>query len=139
MPSEEDLIEPFLAWLIKSRRVRMNTIVLREMPWYGRRIDVATLTATGRSTAYELKLRNTQRAIEQAANNKLAFHRSYAVVHCRPSEPNVALALRNGVGVIVVRDGHHKVLLQSPSDSPDSRLRSRLRTSIRVRAGVGCV
>ena len=64
MKLESDMIQPLLSWLWIRRRIRRDTIVVLELPWLGRRVDLATLTASGSITAYEFKVAKTTIAIE---------------------------------------------------------------------------
>ena len=52
------LERPLLEWLKAKGWLREDTIVSRELPWMGRRVDLAILTRSGRTTAYELKIRD---------------------------------------------------------------------------------
>lgn len=127
------LERPLLAWLQSRGRLRKDTIVSRELPWLGRRVDLATLSRSGRTTAYELKVRDNRRALEQAAFNKLAFDRSYVVTESEPAEANKALAREVGVGFILLRNGSTRVIQHSSTDAPRSTLRKRLVYAIRSR------
>ena len=102
---EARLVDPLLEWLQQRRRLRVDTIILHEFPWYGRRIDLVTLTCSGTATAYELKLNNNRRAIQQAGYNKLVFHRSYVVTLSEPTMENLKHARDFGVGFIVFVNG----------------------------------
>jgi hypothetical protein len=133
---EARLLAPLLAWLKRRRQIRTRTVVVTEVPWHGRRVDVATLTTTGRTTAYELKLRNTRRAIEQAAMNKLCFDRSYIVTTVTPNDENRLLAENLGVGIITVDpSGGHRVMLESHGVIDDARIRLRLHGALLALVG----
>ena len=123
---------PLLEWLKARRWLREDTIVSRELPWMGRRVDLAILTRSGRTTAYELKIRDNRRAIQQAAYNKLAFDRSYVVTESEPMQINKTLAQEVGVGFILLRrDGSTRVILRSSTYAPRRTLRQRLVAAIR--------
>lgn len=123
---------PLLEWLKAKRWLREDTIVSRELPWMGRRVDLAVLTRSGRTTAYELKIRDNRRALQQAAFNKLAFDRSYVVTESEPMQINKALAQEVGVGFILVRpDGSSRVIQRSSTYAPSRTLRQRLVAAIR--------
>ena len=127
--------QPLLEWLSGARRVRSDTTVVRELSWLGRRVDLVTLTRTGTATAYELKIRNAKRAIQQAAYNKLAFDRSYVVTASEPSEKNRTLVREAGVGLILVKLGTKPRLLESSLAAPTNpKLRRRLLAAIRRRS-----
>lgn len=123
---------PLLEWLKAKRWLREDTIVSRELPWMGRRVDLAILTRSGSTTAYELKIRDNRRALQQAAFNKLAFDRSYVVTESEPMQINKALAREVGVGFILVRrDGSTRVIQPSSTYAPSRTLRHRLVAAIR--------
>ncbi len=133
---EQKMLRPLLSWLNETRRVMPDTHVALELSWFGRRIDLATLTRTGRTVAYELKLASVGRALEQAAYNRIAFDRSYVVTESMPRPDNVALAAESGVGLILVRSGEIRCLLGSPLQRPMPNIRSRLLRQLR---SVGCL
>ena len=129
---ERWLERPLLKWLKAKRWLREDTIVSREVPWMGRRVDLATLTRSGRTTAYELKIRDNRRALQQAAYNKLAFDRSYVVTETEPMQVSKTLAQEVGVGFILVRrDGATRVIQRSSTYAPRRTLRQRLVAAIR--------
>src|ERR1035438_9281258 len=99
---EEAMEEPLLVWLTRRRWIRSDTLVVRELPWHGRRVDVATLTKTGIATAYELKLHHTRRVLEQSSLNGLSFDRSCIVTASRPSQENLGQAVALGLGILLV-------------------------------------
>lgn len=123
---EDRLLLPLLRWLVDSRRINARTRVALELPWYGRRVDVATLTSTRRTAAYELKLGSLSRAFEQAAYNRLAFDRSYVVTASMPRPQNLELAKEHGIGIILVRDREACALIGSPALPPAPAMRPRL-------------
>ena len=116
---ERRLERPLLEWLKAKGWLREDTIVSRELPWMGRRVDLAILTRSGRTTAYELKIRDNRRALQQAAYNKLAFDRSYVVTESEPMQINKTLAQEVGVGFILLRrDGSTRVIQHSSTCAP---------------------
>lgn len=130
---EERLVNPLLEWLAQRRRVRCDTIILRELPWFGRRVDLTTLTCSGITTAYELKLNNNRRAIQQAGYNKLVFDRSYVVTLSEPTMENLKHARDVGVGFIVIGTDSVKVLQESPTSPVRVTLRRQLLRTIKGR------
>ena len=129
---ERRLERPLLEWLKMKGWLREDTIVSRELPWMGRRVDLAILTRSGRTTAYELKIRDNRRALQQAAYNKLAFDRSYVVTASEPMQINKTLAQEVGVGFILLRqDGSTRVIQRSSTYAPRRMLRQRLVAAIR--------
>lgn len=129
---EARLAAPLLKWLERRRRIATDTLIVRELPWHGRHIDLVTLTKSGCLSAYELKLSDTRRAIHQAAFNGLAFDQSFIVTVAEPSEKNRARAIDAGVGIILIKDGDAR-LLQRAATSPVKELRTRARRAIRER------
>ncbi|MCW3047311.1 MAG: hypothetical protein JWO74_1595 [Solirubrobacterales bacterium] len=136
---ENRLLLPLLRWLVESRRINAETRIALELPWLGRRVDLATLTSTRRAAAYELKLGSLGRALEQATYNRSVFDRSYVVTSSMPRPENLALAAEHGIGVILVRDRQVRRILESPALPPTPELRTRLLskfTSLRAAGGV---
>lgn len=133
---ESEMFEPFWCWLLRVGRVRSGSVFVRELPWLGRRVDLATLTASGSLTAYEFKVDNNLRAIEQASYNAHAFHRSYVVTMTVPSSQNLEIAVMRGVGVIALSstdEGVRTICRAQPQAS--SGASGRLRDAIRAQ---GC-
>lgn len=130
---EAYLEKPLLEWLERQRRVRSNTIIIREFSWFGRRIDLVTLTCSGRAIAYELKLNNNRRAIKQASYNKLVFDRSYVVTLSEPTMKNLIRAGTVGVGFIVFNYDSMREVQRSPTTQIRGALRKRLLRTIRER------
>lgn len=128
---EARLLAPLLGWLRRTRRVNGQTRIAYELVWFGRRIDVATLSSTRRSTAYELKIGKLGRALEQASYNRLAFDRSFIVTNAMPREENLALAAEHEIGVIVVEGNAARQVLESPARPADPLLRGRLLSRFR--------
>jgi hypothetical protein len=136
---EARLLDPLLTWLRQTRRINANSRLAFELPWFGRRVDVATLTQTRRTVAYELKLGSLGRALEQASYNRLAFDRSYVVTESVPRVENFELAAAQGIGLIIVRDDTVAHLLDSPLDRPAPELRERLLAQLRRVEPIGHV
>ena len=103
MNGEARLLAPLLAWLRRTRRVNGQTQIAYELVWFGRRVDVATLSISRRASAYELKIGGLGRALEQASYNRLAFDRSYVVTNSMPREANLT---SYGRGARYRRDRH---------------------------------
>jgi hypothetical protein len=91
-----------LEWLTASRRIGPITHVTLELPWRGRRVDLATVTGRGVTSAFELKREASLRVFEQALYNQLSFDRSYVVVPTSPSSGSLALAEELGVGLVQI-------------------------------------
>ena len=128
---EKWMEKPLLEWLERRRRVRHDTIVQREFPWFQRRIDLVTLTCSGAASAYELKLNNNKRAIHQAAYNKLVFDRSYVVTVSEPTEEMLKYARDVDVGFIVFKEDCVKMVQESPRGQVPDTLRKRLHHTIK--------
>lgn len=126
------LLRPLLAHLRNTRRILPTTIVKREFAWSGRRVDLVTLNQSLVTTAYELKVASIQRAVEQAAYNRLSFDRSWVVTTGRPGQPGLLEAKELGVGVMSLQDGRFRVLIAAERQSRTSSIvRTRLLASLR--------
>jgi hypothetical protein len=130
---EARLLGPLLNYLMRTRRLRPSTVVKLEFPWNGRRVDLATLSSSGLTSAYELKLSSTQRAIEQAGYNRLAFDRSWVVTEGRTNERSLEQARLLGVGVLSLVDGELSLLHAASLQPRVNRvIRARLLRSLRA-------
>ena len=129
---EAALLEPLLSWLRGRRVLRDDTVIVSELPWYGRRVDLAILNRSNMTTAYELKLRQTRRALEQGALNSLSFDRSYIVTASKPSQRNLVQAVQLGVGVILISpdSGRASALLVAPQGRVNPTVRNRLHSAM---------
>lgn len=128
---EEDMLVPLKTWLKRTRRVRDDTLLVPEFSWMGRWVDLATLTMSGSSTAYELKLYKNLDAMEQAVKNSLAFDRSYIVTATRPSCKNLDIAAQLGIGVITLSNGIVNVAVHAQQMQHPPNVARKLRQSIR--------
>jgi hypothetical protein len=128
---EQILLPPLLEWLSTTRRLRVGSSVVNEFRWLGRKIDLVTVTPTGRLIAYELKLAHITRVTEQALYNRAAFDRSYIVTASQPRPENIQHAVTQGVGIIWINKGKVRVLIESPLVRAEKRIRSRLLTTLR--------
>lgn len=127
VPAEERvLLPPLFAWLRATRRVRDDTLVVPEVRWLGRRVDLVTLTVSGVLSAYELKLAHITRALEQAVYNRAAFDRSFVVTASTPKPRALGHARDNGIGILLVREGRCILLTASPRIRSDASLRQRV-------------
>jgi len=131
LSGERKLSAPLLTFLRHQGWVRPDTLIAHELPWHGRRIDMATLTRGGVLASYELKLSSFGRVLEQSIYNRLSFDRSYLVIAAMPRPENMASAAQHRVGVILVADGTARCLLRSPLLHSEPVLRTRLSKKIR--------
>jgi hypothetical protein len=125
-PREALLLGPLVEWLGKRRWIRHDTLLVTEFPWCGRYVDLAVLTKSAKATAFELKLRDNGRALEQAASNALSFDRSYVVTATNPKSGFLARAHEVGVGVILLGEGTLRVLKEAQIAPRSPLLRPRL-------------
>lgn len=121
------MLAPLMLWLRKTNRIGTRTIVVQEFRWLHRRIDLATLSSAGLSTAYELKLRDTLAATEQALMNTHAFNRSYIVTATMPSRKNICLASQIGTGIIYWSPSRIETVLLAPVLPVAGDVRRRIR------------
>ena len=127
------MVAPLELWLKRTRRIRSDTIIIKEFSWMGRWIDVATLTSSGCSTSYELKLYKNLDAIEQAASNSLAFDRSYVVTATPPSCKNLDIAIELKVGILILVNEQIRMAVRAPLQRHSSNISNRLKTALRDR------
>lgn len=126
---ESRMMPHLVDWLRLKRWLRPDSVVVREFPINGRRVDLVTMTRSGVLSAFELKLGGFARVLEQAAYNRQNFDKSWIVVGNSPRPSNVDEAARFGVGIIVVTGAKPTVLLRpgSPDFDWQSRYRARKR------------
>lgn len=136
--SESDLYEPLLQWLVARRQLNDESVLAIELPWHGRRVDVAIASKSGATSAFELKLRHNRRALEQSYLNTVTFDRSYLVTATTLGAENLGRAATMGVGVVVcsLRLRQLRLIIPPRVGGIDPRVRTRLRQQIvRRRAG----
>jgi hypothetical protein len=131
---EASLLPYLMRWLIATGRIRARTHVAFEVPWLGRRVDLALLTGRGTTSAFELKLGRIQRVLEQASYNDLSFHRSWVVVGNHPKSDGLEWARHLGLGLIVVRPPAVTLLLRPILRTPQHSIRRRVQAAITTRA-----
>jgi len=124
---ESRMMPPLVGWLRDRRWLREDSIVVRELPINGRRVDLVTMTRSGVIAAFELKLGGFARVLEQAAYNRHNFDKSWIVIGSQPRLPNIDEAARFGVGIIVVSGAKITVVLRPGHSTSDPQARSRLR------------
>ena len=131
---EASLLPALFDWLVATGRLGTQTTVAYEVPWMGRRVDLALLTRKGIVLPLQLKVGSLQRAIEQATYNQASFHRSWIVTPNSPQPSGLEWARSMGVGIIVIKDGKVAVAAAAPTQEPDRSVLGRLRRAIRARA-----
>jgi hypothetical protein len=133
---EAALLPTLVRWLVATGRVRARTRVAHEVPWLGRRVDLALLTGRGMTTAFELKIGRLQRVLEQAAYNRASFHRSWVVTGNRPQPEGLRWAIELRVGLLVVQGDAVIPLVVPAPHEPHPAAMKRLRAAIYARAMV---
>lgn len=123
---ESQMMPALVAFLRRRNWVRNDTLLARELPVNGRRVDLAVLTRSRVVSAFELKMGGFGRVLEQASYNRLTFDRSWIVVSGEPRASNVSQAEKYGVGVIVVSAGRPRIIVRPGSPIFDSRARRRV-------------
>lgn len=124
---ESRMLPHLVDWLRANRWVREDSIIVREFPINGRRVDLVTMTRSGTMSAFELKLGGFGRVLEQAAYNRQSFDRSWIVVGSMPKPANISDASRFGVGLIVVSGSSPAVVVRPGSPDFDWQSRARAR------------
>ncbi|GAA1495198.1 hypothetical protein GCM10009628_02000 [Paeniglutamicibacter kerguelensis] len=99
--------------------------MVREFPVSGRRVDLAALTKSGVLSAFELKLDDFGRVLEQAVYNRQTFDRSWIVIGRTPRDSSLNDASRFGVGVITIIGDQAKILVTPGTPSCDRTARDR--------------
>lgn len=130
---ERAMMPALTRWLVGTGRIGQRTLMAEEIPWLGRRVDVALLSARGATTAFELKVGSAQRVLEQTAYNSQSFHRSWMVTPHHPKPETLAWAQELGLGILVVRDQVVQVSCLPRTHSPHITVTRRLRAAIRDR------
>lgn len=125
------MIPGLVRFLERSRRIQRGSLIAHEVSWRGRRVDLATLTASGSLSAYELKMGNVGRVLEQAIYNASSFDRSWVVVDRVPTDRQVETARSFGIGVLVVGERSAKLVLAPAAARAHPIVRRRLAQAIR--------
>jgi hypothetical protein len=97
------LLLPLLSKLQQRGTIRRGSYVCAELPLNGRRVDFATLSVTGITHAFELKLGGFSRVLEQAIYNRNSFDWSWIVIPGVPNPSNADLCREYGIGIIRVQ------------------------------------
>lgn len=133
---EAALLPSLLRWLVATGRLRSQTRVAYEVPWLGRRVDLALATSRGVTTAFELKIGRLQRVLEQATYNRASFHRSWVVTGNWPRAEGLRWADELGIGLLVVQRDTVTPLVAPAIADPHPAAVKRLRAAILARAAV---
>lgn len=131
---EAALLPALMRWLVTTGRLGVQTRVAYEVPWLGRRVDLALLTGGGVASAFELKIGSLQRVLEQAAYNRSSFHRSWVVTGNRPKTEGLRWVTELGLGLVVVQHDVVAPLAAPKMGQPHPAAIERLRGAIRTRA-----
>jgi hypothetical protein len=123
---ESGMMPTLVDFLRKRQWVRSDSLLAREFPVNGRRVDLAVLTKSQVASAFELKIGGFSRVLEQAVYNRMTFDRSWVVVSGEPRATNVAEAAKYGVGAIVISSGHPRVLVRPGQPIFDRHARLRV-------------
>jgi hypothetical protein len=127
---EAALMPSLLRWLVARGRLRSQTRVAHELPWMGRRVDLALVTGRPVTSAFELKIGRLQRVIEQAAYNGASFNRSWVVTGNQPKDDGLGWAKYAGVGLLVIQNGAVTMLASPTLSHPPAATVARLRRAI---------
>lgn len=133
--TEAQMLPKLITYLGRSKRIRPDSVLVPELSWFGRRVDLAVLTKSGSTSAYELKLSKNFAAVEQAALNALSFDRSFAVIATSPSRGVLQFAEEVGVGIIQLTPKFCKCILFPKNIGPEnSQVGRKLRDFILVKS-----
>lgn len=136
---ERRMLAPLLDWLFETGRLDSAAVIEFEFPWFRRRVDVATLTASNISASFELKLGSIGRVLEQAAYNRMAFDRSYIVTESTPRDENLEIAEHEGIGIVRVRGRTVEELVSPTPTAFDVASRTTLVARLAARRGASSV
>jgi hypothetical protein len=128
------MLDPLSEWLRRTGRLGQATAVAYELPLMGRRVDLALVTGRGVTTAFELKLGNISRALEQAAYNRSSFHRSWVVTGNRPRQSAIDWAIQLGIGILYIQEREVSVTVPAVHHQPNIVAARRLQQLIRLKA-----
>lgn len=131
---EAALMPALMRWLVTTGRLGAQTRVAHEVPWLGRRVDLALLTGRGVASAFELKIGRLQRVLEQAAYNRSSFHRSWVVTGNHPKAEGLRWVTELGLGLLVVQHDAVVRLTVPRITQPHPAVAKRLRGAILGRA-----
>ena len=134
--AERTLLRPTLVGLLRLGWLNQMTQADTEIPWYGKRIDLAFVPSSdsARPVAVELKVGDTRRAIEQAALNRYVAPASWVAVASAPSSRLLSLAEDEGVGVLLIADpGVYPLIRPCIGEPHGDDLLERLQRARRVR------
>jgi hypothetical protein len=121
------MLEPLKDALRRRRWITNSSVCVEEFAINGRRVDFAYMSTGRRSSAFELKIGNTGRVLEQAMYNRLSFDRSWIVVDRLPGPLRRAEARRMGIGIIVVNSTNLISIHARPGEPQwDAHLHARL-------------
>lgn len=133
---ESDLLSPLIRGLLARRWLSARSTIVQELPWCGRRVDLAVLTCKRKTIALELKLNVTRRALYQSSYNQLAFDACYVVTSVPPTRNSIRVAESAGIGILVVRRNRVVVALSAPVHDIERRTKNKLVSAIREASDV---
>ena len=101
---EHTLLRPTLLGLLRLRWLNQMSRADTEVPWRGKRIDLAFLSPQPEigAVAIELKVDGTGRAITQAALNRYVTDSSWVATWTSPSRRLLDHAAVEGVGMLLI-------------------------------------
>lgn len=132
---ESQMLPGVVNWMKEMRVLSSKSLIIRELPVNGRRVDLAVMTRSGKFASFELKIGGFARVLEQASYNQLSFDESWVIVRSLPRDENLASAREFGIGVIVFNAEIPRILHRPGAPIADSNFRARLKERmIRVEA-----
>jgi hypothetical protein len=134
--AERDLYPYVLSLLSSEWGLGSDALLAEEVSLHGRLVDLAIMTPSGRTVAFEFKIQATKRAFEQAALNRMSFWESYAVLGVRPTQKNLQLAVALGIGVLCVGADSARLVISGATTYPGDAITKRVTDRIKSKSKV---
>lgn len=124
-------MRPTLLGLLRLRWVSQMSLADTEVHWHGKRVDLAFALRPGYEAgpvaAVELKVRDTRKAIQQAALNRFLTPSSWVATWTPPSAPLLQLAESEKVGIFLLAErGLYPVLFPARGEPLTDALQGAL-------------
>lgn len=120
-PSEVDLVNQLAEWVACGAIAWLRPSLIREFDYASGRTDLLTLNVADQVVAFEAKLNNWRRAIDQAWRNTSFADKVFVVLplECgRPAIQHQTMFEEVGVGLCLVSEDGMKVAIDSGQHQP---------------------